>query len=180
MAKQRGGSPFTDSWFEMPFWILFFLLIVTVILLWQFGIFNKPPVSPGPDPDPGPTPGPTPGPATLYAVDLLGSYFGPPVGIGPERFSYTVTANFARWNDPNAVLNLQLVTDGVAGTYFQIPWEDPRYPPPEMVQQFPKGTPIPKSVSVNAYLSVKGIAATPISSFNIPSSFPKREKFSLY
>jgi hypothetical protein len=42
MAKQRGGSPFTDSWFEMPFWILFFLLVVTVILLWQFGIFNKP------------------------------------------------------------------------------------------------------------------------------------------
>lgn len=41
MAKQRGGSPFTDSWFEMPFWILFFLLVVTVILLWQFGIFNK-------------------------------------------------------------------------------------------------------------------------------------------
>jgi hypothetical protein len=47
MAKQRGGSPFTDSWFEMPFWILFFLLVVTVILLWQFGIFNKPaPVAP--------------------------------------------------------------------------------------------------------------------------------------
>jgi hypothetical protein len=42
MAKQRGGSPFTDSWFEMPFWFLFFLLIITVILLWQFGIFNKP------------------------------------------------------------------------------------------------------------------------------------------
>ena len=41
MAKQRGGSPFTDSWFEMPFWILFFLLVVTVILLWKFGIFNK-------------------------------------------------------------------------------------------------------------------------------------------
>jgi len=42
MAKQRGGSPFTDSWFEMPFWFLFFLLIITVILLWQFGVFNKP------------------------------------------------------------------------------------------------------------------------------------------
>ena len=42
MAKQRGGSPFTDSWFEMPFWILFFLLIVTVTLLWHYGIFNKP------------------------------------------------------------------------------------------------------------------------------------------
>ena len=42
MAKQRGGSPFTDSWFEMPFWILLFLLVVTVILLWKFGIFNKP------------------------------------------------------------------------------------------------------------------------------------------
>lgn len=39
--RQKGGSPFTDSWFEMPFWILFFLLVVTVILLWQFGIFNK-------------------------------------------------------------------------------------------------------------------------------------------
>jgi hypothetical protein len=25
----------------MPFWILFFLLVVTIILLWQFGIFNK-------------------------------------------------------------------------------------------------------------------------------------------
>jgi len=47
MAKQRGGSPFTDSWFEMPFWFLFFLLIVTVILLWQFDVFNKPaPVAP--------------------------------------------------------------------------------------------------------------------------------------
>lgn len=42
MAKQRGGSPFTDSWFEMPFWFLFFLLVVTVTLLWQYGIFNKP------------------------------------------------------------------------------------------------------------------------------------------
>jgi hypothetical protein len=42
MAKQRGGSPFTDSWFEMPFWFLLFLIIITVILLWQFGIFNKP------------------------------------------------------------------------------------------------------------------------------------------
>lgn len=42
MAKQRGGSPFTDSWFELPFWILLFLLVVTVILLWKFGIFNKP------------------------------------------------------------------------------------------------------------------------------------------
>ena len=41
MAKQRGGSPFTDSWFEMPFWILFFLFIVSGILLWHFGIFNK-------------------------------------------------------------------------------------------------------------------------------------------
>jgi hypothetical protein len=176
MAKQRGGSPFTDSWFEMPFWILFFLLVVTIILLWQFGIFNPTSVTP----TPGPTPGPIPIPATPYTVDVLSSYFGPPVGIGPERFSYTVTANFARWKDPNAVLNLQLVTDGVAGTYFQIPWEDPRYPPPEMVRQFPKGTPIPKSVSFNAYLSVNGIAAMPIRSFSIPSSFPKREKFSLY
>jgi hypothetical protein len=41
MAKQRGGSPFTDSWFEMPFWILFFLLIVTVTLLWHYGVFSK-------------------------------------------------------------------------------------------------------------------------------------------
>lgn len=41
MAKQRGGSPFTDSWFELPFWILFFLLVVTIILLWKFGIFTK-------------------------------------------------------------------------------------------------------------------------------------------
>jgi hypothetical protein len=41
MAKQRGGSPFTDSWFEMPFWFLFFLIIITVILLWHFGIFTK-------------------------------------------------------------------------------------------------------------------------------------------
>lgn len=37
---KKGGSPFTDSWFEMPFWILFFLLVVICILLWQFGIFN--------------------------------------------------------------------------------------------------------------------------------------------
>jgi hypothetical protein len=46
MPKQKGGSPFTDSWFEMPFWILLFLIIITLILLWQFGIFNKrdPPV----------------------------------------------------------------------------------------------------------------------------------------
>jgi hypothetical protein len=42
MPKQKGGSPFTDSWFEMPFWILLFLIIITLILLWQFGIFNKP------------------------------------------------------------------------------------------------------------------------------------------
>lgn len=42
MAKQRGGSPFTDSWFEMPFWILFFLFIISGILLWHFGVFSKP------------------------------------------------------------------------------------------------------------------------------------------
>jgi hypothetical protein len=43
MAKhQKGGSPFTDSWFEMPFWFLLFLIIVIGILVWQFGIFNKP------------------------------------------------------------------------------------------------------------------------------------------
>jgi hypothetical protein len=45
MAKQRGGSPFTDSWFEMPFWFLFFLLIILIILLWHFGVFNKPAVA---------------------------------------------------------------------------------------------------------------------------------------
>ena len=41
MAKQRGGSPFTDSWFELPFWILFFLLVVSITLLWNYGIFTK-------------------------------------------------------------------------------------------------------------------------------------------
>jgi len=45
MAKQRGGSPFTDSWFEMPFWILFFLLVISITLMWQYGIFNKTPVA---------------------------------------------------------------------------------------------------------------------------------------
>lgn len=45
MAKQRGGSPFTDSWFEMPFWILFFLLVVAIILMWHFDVFNKPAVA---------------------------------------------------------------------------------------------------------------------------------------
>lgn len=40
--RQKGGSPFTDSWFEMPFWILLFLIVVTIILVWHFGLFNKP------------------------------------------------------------------------------------------------------------------------------------------
>jgi len=40
MAKQRGGSPFTDSWFEMPFWFLLFLIVLTVVLLAAFGIFD--------------------------------------------------------------------------------------------------------------------------------------------
>ena len=42
----KGGSPFTDSWFEMPFWILFFLMIVIAILIWQFKIFNPPKIAP--------------------------------------------------------------------------------------------------------------------------------------
>jgi hypothetical protein len=38
----KGGSPFTDSWFEMPFWILLLLVSIIGILIWKFGVFNKP------------------------------------------------------------------------------------------------------------------------------------------
>ena len=39
MPKQKGGYPFTDSWFEFPFWILF-LIILIIIGLAAGGIFN--------------------------------------------------------------------------------------------------------------------------------------------
>jgi hypothetical protein len=38
---KKGGSPFTDSWFEMPFWILLLLFTIICIFLWKFNIFNK-------------------------------------------------------------------------------------------------------------------------------------------
>jgi hypothetical protein len=44
MAKQRGGSPFTDSWFEMPFWILFFIFVIAIVLVWHFD-FSTPAVA---------------------------------------------------------------------------------------------------------------------------------------
>ena len=40
MRKQKGGYPFTDSWFEFPFWFLF-LIILIVIGLAAGGIFNS-------------------------------------------------------------------------------------------------------------------------------------------
>lgn len=39
MPKQKGGYPFTDSWFELPFWVLF-LIILIIIGLAAGGIFN--------------------------------------------------------------------------------------------------------------------------------------------
>jgi len=39
MPKQKGGYPFTDSWFEFPFWFLF-LIILIIIGLAAGGIFN--------------------------------------------------------------------------------------------------------------------------------------------
>lgn len=39
MPKQKGGYPFTDSWFEFPFWFLF-LIILIIIGLAASGIFN--------------------------------------------------------------------------------------------------------------------------------------------
>lgn len=39
MPKQKGGYPFTDSWFEFPFWFLF-LIILIIIGLAAAGIFN--------------------------------------------------------------------------------------------------------------------------------------------
>uniref|UniRef100_A0A6C0LCS9 Uncharacterized protein n=1 Tax=viral metagenome TaxID=1070528 RepID=A0A6C0LCS9_9ZZZZ len=39
MPKQKGGYPFTDSWFEFPFWFLF-LIILIIIGLTAGGIFN--------------------------------------------------------------------------------------------------------------------------------------------
>lgn len=39
MPKQKGGYPFTDSWFEFPFWFLF-LIILIIIGLVAGGIFN--------------------------------------------------------------------------------------------------------------------------------------------
>jgi hypothetical protein len=39
MPKQKGGYPFTDSWFEFPFWVLF-LIILIIIALALGGIFN--------------------------------------------------------------------------------------------------------------------------------------------
>jgi hypothetical protein len=43
MPKQKGGYPFTDGWFEMPFWILLISGIITVIVLASLGIFNPKP-----------------------------------------------------------------------------------------------------------------------------------------
>jgi PAB1-binding protein PBP1 len=40
MPKQKCGYPFTDSWFEFPFWVLF-LIILIVIGLAVGGIFNS-------------------------------------------------------------------------------------------------------------------------------------------
>lgn len=45
MPKQKGGYPFTDSWFEFPFWILF-LIILIVIGLAVGGIFNSKSIPP--------------------------------------------------------------------------------------------------------------------------------------
>ena len=39
MPKQKGGYPFTDSWFEFPFWILFIIILI-IIGLAAAGIFN--------------------------------------------------------------------------------------------------------------------------------------------
>ena len=39
MPKQKGGYPFTDSWFEFPFWFLF-LIVLIIIGLAASGIFN--------------------------------------------------------------------------------------------------------------------------------------------
>jgi hypothetical protein len=48
MPKQKGGYPFTDSWFEFPFWVLF-LIILIIIGLAAGGIFNiKSPSQPKP------------------------------------------------------------------------------------------------------------------------------------
>ena len=50
MPKQKGGYPFTDSWFEFPFWILF-LIILIIIGLAVAGIFNTK-STPSPPPKP--------------------------------------------------------------------------------------------------------------------------------
>jgi hypothetical protein len=50
MPKQKGGYPFTDSWFEFPFWILFIIILI-IIGLAAGGIFNptsSPPSPPKP------------------------------------------------------------------------------------------------------------------------------------
>jgi len=50
MPKQKGGYPFTDSWFEFPFWILFIIILI-IIGLAAGGIFNptsSPPSPPNP------------------------------------------------------------------------------------------------------------------------------------
>lgn len=50
MPKQKGGYPFTDSWFEFPFWVLF-LIILIFIGLAAGGIFNTK-SNPSPSPKP--------------------------------------------------------------------------------------------------------------------------------
>jgi hypothetical protein len=45
MPKQKGGYPFTDSWFEFPFWVLF-LIILIIIGLVVGGVFNSKPLRP--------------------------------------------------------------------------------------------------------------------------------------
>jgi hypothetical protein len=47
MPKQKGGYPFTDSWFEFPFWVLF-LIILIIIGLAAGGIFNSKSSPPSP------------------------------------------------------------------------------------------------------------------------------------
>jgi hypothetical protein len=158
MAKQRGGSPFTDSWFEMPFWFLFFLLIVTVILLWQFGIFNKP--APPPVAPKQILPGQTHKPPSFVISDASGWYL--PAQKSNHIDSYHIDSFFTTTNFSPSDYTIMVRSVSNIDT-------NPEFTPVQTTSSTTSGwthnyiSPNldPTSIYLEAYISYQGVAITP-------------------
>jgi hypothetical protein len=153
MPKQKGGSPFTDSWFEMPFWILLFLIVVTLILLASFGIFNPKPPTP-PSIRPTFIPGQTEHKPSFvinnaYMESLDSSY----------TFNAFFTAN--NWNS-DYKLYARFVTDLNQITDF----EKVKDPPRIFTYKIKSAKP-PKTAYVEAYISYDDIPIGPTQKLDI-------------